>query len=172
MDFNVPAKATHARIVLTPLWDVNTSASERVCHWYDTYKYSSKLTVKVFKDQSPVENLLDSLYLTQANYKRSSGSDTKMTDDTVYTEGYTTTEEAVCVLDYEFFDVVIPGNGGSVEILFYNNDGKFVTSKSSTNNSIVPKNWRESVPSNAAYAHINFVECDGVYRNTYEFYFF
>ena len=47
----VPANASHARIVITPIWEDDIKKNDRVCHWYDVTKYSSQLEVIVNKDQ-------------------------------------------------------------------------------------------------------------------------
>lgn len=49
---SVPYNATHARLVIIPIWDDDVKNADRVCHWYDTAKYSSQLEIKVYKDQN------------------------------------------------------------------------------------------------------------------------
>lgn len=47
----VPANATYARLVVTPIWDVDVKDDDRVVHWYEVIKYSSQLEIFVNKEQ-------------------------------------------------------------------------------------------------------------------------
>ena len=79
---SVPEGATHARIVVTPIWDKDVKTADRVCHWYDVTKYSSQLEIRVAKDQEPdafLKELKDmaerqeTLYLGNGRYNFTSG---------------------------------------------------------------------------------------------------
>ena len=79
--FVVPLDATHARIVVTPIWDKEVEEEDRVCHWYDVTKYSSQLEIKVLKEQTPSE--IKSVQLISAI---NTLPDTMFTDDSAYTD--------------------------------------------------------------------------------------
>lgn len=46
-----PEKGLFARIVVYPTWGKDVAKEDRICHWYDVYKYSSKLEISVNKEQ-------------------------------------------------------------------------------------------------------------------------
>ena len=48
-ELDSPEGAVSARIVLTPIWDPDTDSDDRVIDWYDVFKYSNKITVKVIE---------------------------------------------------------------------------------------------------------------------------
>ena len=52
---SVPSGASHARLVVTPIWDSKVAKEDRVCHWYDVTKYSSQLEISVDKVQEVAE---------------------------------------------------------------------------------------------------------------------
>lgn len=52
-EMDVPANAVHARIVVIPIWGKDVEAEDRICHWYDVTNYSSRLEIKVLKEQEP-----------------------------------------------------------------------------------------------------------------------
>ena len=54
MVLEVPEEARYARLVVEPVWEADVKENDRVCHWYDTYKYVNQLEIKVLKDQEPV----------------------------------------------------------------------------------------------------------------------
>lgn len=47
----VPENVTYARLVVIPVWGSDVKQNDRVCHWYDTYKYANALEIRVLKDQ-------------------------------------------------------------------------------------------------------------------------
>ena len=51
MALTVPANVTHARLVVEPIWDDEVESEDRVCHWYNVYKYANQLEISVLKDQ-------------------------------------------------------------------------------------------------------------------------
>ena len=55
MALTVPANVTHARLVVEPIWDDDVESEDRVCHWYNVYKYANQLEISVLKDQSVAE---------------------------------------------------------------------------------------------------------------------
>ena len=54
MEIEVPENAKLARLVVEPIWESDVKEKDRVCHWYDTYKYVKQLEIKVLKDQEPI----------------------------------------------------------------------------------------------------------------------
>lgn len=58
MKLSVPANATHARVVVTPIWNKDIAKEDRVCHWYDVTKYSSQLEITVLKEQDDKSGLV------------------------------------------------------------------------------------------------------------------
>ena len=77
----VPLGATHARLVVAPIWDKDVAKEDRVCHWYDVSKYSSQLEIRVLKDQEPEE--IESVQLFNAI---NSLPTTMWTDSTNYSD--------------------------------------------------------------------------------------
>ena len=105
---DVPVDATHARLVVTPDWDEDVAIEDRVCHWYDVYKYSSQLKISVTDSkEDDAVNLVEFLTWTE-----SSGGDF--------------VSERVNVRGYDLIEVVSKVTGGSVEVNFYDADGKSV----------------------------------------------
>ena len=51
LQLSVPENATYARLVVTPIWADDVEDEDRVCHWYDVFKYANQLEITVFKDQ-------------------------------------------------------------------------------------------------------------------------
>lgn len=55
MQIDVPESATHARLVVEPIWDDDVDTKDRVCHWYNVFKYANQLEITVLKDQTVEE---------------------------------------------------------------------------------------------------------------------
>lgn len=53
----VPAGATHARIVITPVWEDDVKEKDRKINIFQIAKYSNQLTVKVLKEQEEVDTV-------------------------------------------------------------------------------------------------------------------
>ena len=51
LKLSVPADAIYARLVVTPIWGDDVDKDDRVCHWYNVYKYANQLEISVLKDQ-------------------------------------------------------------------------------------------------------------------------
>ena len=61
-----PNDAEYARLVVTPVWDSEVDLENRVCHWYDIYKYSSQIEVIVSDASEEDVNLADVLAYTKS----------------------------------------------------------------------------------------------------------
>lgn len=51
MKLTVPANAKLARLVVTPIWADDVDKEDRVCHWYNVFKYANQLEISVLKEQ-------------------------------------------------------------------------------------------------------------------------
>lgn len=153
-DIVLPAGATHARLVVFPIWESTVEKEDRVCHWYDVYNYSSQLEIRVLKDQGEGDDIVGDLSLTALGYKKNY-SDT-MGAAAVSATNYKTTKDALSVVDTNEFEIRVPV-GGVCGYIFYDEEGEPCydtenkvdgTSKATTE--II------TVPENAMYVHFNF----------------
>ena len=104
---DVPSTATHARLVVTPVWEADVDVEDRVCHWYDVYKYSSQLEISVAEVSDEAVNLADVLkYTTSAN---------------------THTFEQTSVVGYDAIEIKV-AESTTVTITYYDEDGEVVGS--------------------------------------------
>lgn len=107
---DVPSDATHARLVVTPIWDADVDVEDRVCHWYDVYKYSSKLEISVSDVSDDSVNLADILEYTSNNS--------------------THTFEQTSVVGYDLIEIRVK-EGTTATITYYDEDGEAVGSAES-----------------------------------------
>ncbi|MBQ9069924.1 MAG: hypothetical protein IJY23_01075 [Clostridia bacterium] len=55
-EFVTPADATHARILVIPIWDAEIETEDRVVKWYSINKFANQLTIRI---QETVEENTD-----------------------------------------------------------------------------------------------------------------
>lgn len=51
----IPAFATHARLELTPIWTEDVKEEDRIIKWYNKFKFTNELEIKVFEEQERSE---------------------------------------------------------------------------------------------------------------------
>lgn len=165
-DFIVPADATHARIVITPIWEDDVEAEDRVCHWYNINKYSKQLEIRVLKDQETRENLVNELTLTEGGYKREFGA--TMAASATATTGYKTTANPIDISDLDKFEIKVAA-GGECSYIFYDADGESLTAAEKTVGASDKADAKIIViPEGAVYVHFNFSFANGITIGDYQ----
>lgn len=165
-DLLVPDEATHARLVVTPIWEDDVKSEDRVCHWYNTGKYSKQLEIRVLKNQDIREDLVEGLTLTEVGYKRAF-SDTMAATATA-TANYKTTTTPVDISDIEEIEFKVAA-GGECSYIFYDAEGdtlmtaeKVVGATDTATSKIV------AIPEDAVYVHFNFSFANGATIEDYQ----
>lgn len=150
----LPSGVTRVRLVVYPIWDGNVDKKDRVCHWYDVYKYSKQLEIRVLKEQNNNKDIVEDLAFTELGYKKHY-ADT-LGAPAVPTANYISTKDAISVVNITEFEVSVP-SGGVCGYIFYDEAGNALpatetkvdgTSKATTET--------VKVPDNAMYVHFNF----------------
>ena len=120
-----PNDAEYARLVVTPIWDSDVDVEDRVCHWYDIYKYSSQLKITVADASEEDVNLADILAYTE--------------------NGNTYTFERAAVRGYDVIEIR-GAESGTVKLTYYDEDGQAVgtsetitVANGSVNTSVIPE---------------------------------
>ena len=153
-DVSLPSGITHVRLVVYPIWDGSVDKEDRVCHWYDVYKYSKQLEIRVLKEQNDKKDIVADLTFTLLGYKKNY-ADT-MGAPVVSAVNYMSTKDALSVVDTTEFEICVPA-GGVCGYIFYDEAGNSLaateakvdgTSKATTSTI--------KVPDNAMYVHFNF----------------
>ena len=165
-DLVVPADATHARLVVTPIWEDDVEAEDRVCHWYNTHKYSKQLEIRVLKNQDIRENLVENMTLSEGGYKRAFGD--TMAASAIATTGYKTTSNPVNISDIDEIEIKVAA-GGECSYIFYDVDGNSLTSSEKTVGASDKATAKMvAVPEGAVYAHFNFSLANGTTIGDYQ----
>lgn len=120
IEADVPVDAVYARMMITPIWDATIPLEKQVCHWYDTYKYSRQMEIRVLKEQDKETSLLDTWQVTEVGYGR---EDASVGSAPVQKEGYTTTTTGIELKDTTAIELRLPATG-VVRIHFYDSEGR------------------------------------------------
>lgn len=154
MKLAVPLNATHARLVVAPIWDSDVDKDDRVCHWYDVFKYANQLEISVLKDQEVEVNLIETLELTELGYARTWSA--IMSAEPISMAGYRTTVNATDVTAYEEIEISV-SNGGYVCYIFYDATGtNLMEAEVGVNGTSGATTETITIPEDAAYVNFNF----------------
>lgn len=149
---NLPENATHARIMVIPVWDNNVFAEDRTISAFGVIKYSRQLKISVLKDQSDV-NIVESFDLFTSRHRTYNAT---MAAAPETNANYKTTVDAYLLENVNKFDVVLP-EGGSVSYIFYDELGNSLMDDESVLEAIgISITETLVVPTDAAYVHFNF----------------
>ena len=154
VEFDVPLEATYARLVISPLWNASVPVEDRVCHWYDTYKYTRQLEIRVAKNQDNVETLVDTLVWSKIDNGR---SDATVGANPIEKINYVTTLNALKFENVSSIKIQLPKTG-AVVIHFYDADGNHLEEQVIESPSKEDIKYLESPAANE-YAYVHFDLC-------------
>lgn len=83
--FYVPAYH-EVRLLVIPVWDVNTTSDEQKIKWYDVHKYTSQLEIRVDKNQNITKSDFTEYNLTSSLFTFEDGKYYSATDGLVVNE--------------------------------------------------------------------------------------
>ena len=150
----LPSGVTHVRLVVYPIWDGNVDKEDRVCHWYDVYKYSKQLEIRVLKEQNNKKDIVEDLTFTVLGYKKNY-TDT-LGAPAVSVVNYMSTKDALSVVDTTEFEICVPA-GGVCGYIFYDESGNSLTNtEAKVDGTSKATTETVKVPDNAMYVHFNF----------------
>ena len=153
-DVTLPADVTYVRLVVYPIWDGNVDKEDRVCHWYDVYKYSKQLEIRVLKEQNDKKDIVDDLTFSVLGYKKNY-ADT-LGAPAVSVSNYMSTKDALSVVDTTEFEICVP-NGGVCGYIFYDEAGNsLAATETKVDGTTKAITATVKVPENAMYVHFNF----------------
>ena len=150
----LPSGVTRVRLVVYPIWDGNVDKKDRVCHWYDVYKYSKQLEIRVLKEQNNKKDIVEDLTFTVLGYKKNY-ADT-LGAPAVSASNYMSTKDALSVVDTTEFEICVPA-GGVCGYIFYDESGNSLTNiEAKVDGTSKATTETVKVPDNAMYVHFNF----------------
>ena len=151
IEFDVPLEATHARLVVVPLWNASVPVEDRVCHWYDTYKYTRQLEIRVAKKQDNITSLVDTLVWSKIDLGR---SDANLGTNPIEKINYVTTLNPLKLEETSTIQIQLPKTG-IVVIHFYDEEGNHLADQTVESPS---KDAVEtvSIPAESGYAYVHF----------------
>ena len=128
---------------------------DRVCHWYDIYKYSSQIEVRVLKEQGLGNgDIIDKISFTAVGFKRNYTY--TMEADAVTAANYVTTSEAIDIKEVDKIRVYLPA-GASMSVIFYDSEGRSMLGQEYVITAIQGEMTESlDIPFYAEYAHFNF----------------
>lgn len=149
---DIPEDATHARLVVVPVWNKDVELEDRVCHWYDITKYSSQLEISVLKESDEPVNIVELLELSSAN------SNSMISSNKVSLAGVGTIK-------------CYGPNGGMLSISFYDSEDNFLDDESITFTKDLNSFVLDTIPENAFSVDFGFTLPMGTYIDDFEIYF-
>lgn len=168
LEADVPLEAVYARLVITPLWSADIPAEDRVCHWYDTYKYTRQIEIRVLKKQDKEISLVDTLQVTKIDFGRENAS---VGAAPIEKTNFCTTVNPLELDDTANIELFIP-KGGVVIIHFYDNEGRHLHSEEIASPSTdAVEIFEVDAEAGYSYVHFDFSLATGVEISDYEIYF-